>query len=257
MGCDCSTLKEDSLIANEDLILTYETGLGWKSGCLQQLLVELQGLETDLSARQLAAILTQLQVRLPDFRDCASPVTHLYASLKTKKLYSQRKLVLLAVLLGAGKALEATELLETLYQLDAATVDIAALAADACELALISLPVYVGLELELAQDCATLSKLATYLEKLKQGRAEAVRQLRKAIAREESCIRQGDLRERLQETGSLLTTRMLRKTAVSRPKRRPARLNSILKTPVASPLTSPPTSQRSVRFLLDSAEPTE
>lgn len=257
MGCDCSALKEDSLIVNEDLILTYETGLGWKPGCLQQLLAELQGLEKDLSARQLTSILSLLQVRLPDFRDCASPVTHLYACLKTKKLYSQRKLVLLAILLGAGKALEAAEMLETRYQLDAVTVDIAALAADMCELALISLPMYVGLELELAQDSATLSKFASYMEKLKQGRAEAVRQLRMAIAGEESSIGLGKLRERLQETGSRLTSRALRKTAVVRPKDKPARLNSILKTPVTSPLTSPPTSQRSVRFILDSADPTE
>jgi hypothetical protein len=257
MGCDCSALKEDSHTANEGLIHTYEAGLWWKPGSLRLLLEELQGLETNLTGRQLISILVKLHVKSPDLRDCASPVTHLYACLKTKKLYSQRKLVLLAILLGAGKAIEAAEMLEKQYLLGTELVDVAAIAADMCELAIIVLPLYTELELERAQDTASLLKLTNYTEMLKQGRADAVSQLRNAILGEESCIRLGNLRARLQETGNLMLSKALRKRTIRRPVHKPARLNSILKTPVTSPLTSPPSALRSVRFLLDSAEPTE
>ena len=257
MGCDCSALKEDSHFASEDLIHTYEAGLGWKPGGLQVLLAELQGLETNVAARQLVSILVKLQVRSPDLRDCASPVTHLFACLKTKKLYSQRKLVLLAILLGAGKAIEAAEMLEKQYLLGTELVDVAALAADMCELAIIILPLYAKLELEQAQDTASLLKLSNYSEMLKQGRADAVSLLRNAIAGEESYIRLGSLRARLQETSNLMLAKALRKLTVRRPVHKPARLNSILKTPITSPQTSPPSALRSVRFLLDSVEHTE
>ncbi len=257
MGCDCSALRKDSHTANEDLIHTYEAGLGWKPGSLQLLLEELQGLETNLTGRQLVSILAKLQVKSPNLRDCESPVTHLYACLKTKKLYSRRKLVLLALLLGAGKAIEAAEMLEKQYPLGTELVDATAIAADTCQLAIIVLPLYARLELERAQDTASLLKLDSYTEMLKLGRADAVTQLRNAILGEESCIRLGNLRARLQETGNFMLSKALRKRTVLRPVRMPARMNSILKTPVTSPLTSPPSALRSVRFLVDSAEPTE
>ena len=256
MGCDCSALKEDSHTAGEDVIHTYEAGLGWKHGHLQLLLAELRSLETDLPRRQLMSILAKLQVKLPNLRDSASSSTHLSAGLKTKKMYSQRKLVLLAILLGAGKAIEAAETLEEQYLLDGDYVDICALAADMCELAIITLPMYAELELKRAQDTASLLKLTNYAEKLKLGRANAVSQLSNAILGEKSCIRLGDLRGRLQETGDFMVSRALRKKAVQSPLLQPARLHSILKTPVSGSLTSS-TSQRSVRFQLSSTESTE
>ena len=165
--------------------------------------------------------------------------------------------MLLAILLGAGKAIEAAEALEVQYLLGVDCVDVATLAADICELAIVILPMFADMELTRAQDTASLSKLTNYAEKLKLGLGDAVSQLSNEILGKENCIRLGDLRARLQETGCLMVSRALRKKAVRKPLRQPARLNSILKTPITSPLTSPASAQRSVRFLLTSAKPTE
>jgi hypothetical protein len=180
----------------------------------------------------------------------------LYISLKTEKMYSRRKLVLLAILLGAGKAKLAADTLEEQYRLDEDCVDAVALAADMGELAISILPIYAELELKRAQDTASLLKLTNYIQKLKLGRTDAVRQLRNAILGEESCIRLGDLRGRLKETGDFMVSRALRKKAMQRPLHQPGRLHSILKTPLSGSLT-PSTSRHSVRFLLSSTETTE
>ena len=253
MGCDCSLGKEGNQTESEDVIGEYEVGLGWRNGSLNRLISRLQGVEVNLSPRQLCIVLSSVHVRTPNFQDYTDPVTHLYSYLKDKAGFSQAKLVILAVLLGGGEISDATDILVQKYSLDAETVDVTALAADMCTLALVILPKYVRLELEKIHDDACVSKLVKYSEKLKQTRADMIRILRTAIARQESRVRREDLKERLKTASGLMTANRLRKRAVKQLKPKP--LNSILKTSSASPLTPTPT--RTVHFLDDLSDKTD
>lgn len=236
----------------------YEESLGFKEVRVQKIASELAKVSAhDLTPRQVSQLLESLGIRAPDFRDASSPLTNFYTTFRVERKISRAQLAALCVLLAAGDIETKCAVLEQFYAGEDSNIEAVDLLRDLCEIALVRLPMYTYLELQLARDKPSIAKLTKYTDKLRRAKIAMLRYLKRhlLVALSEPSIEPGTL---LAQSGtapisSLFASHSLRISAVSVPAddQRPAVI-SILKTPSTSPLPSP-TMKRSVRFVPQSA----
>ena len=255
MGCACSTSREQGDLTSEELLKTYEDSLGWGDFSAVKIAVEVEAAgDKDFLQEQMERLLTNMRVRLPDFRDKSNPLTSLYNCLRTRNRYSRAKLALLGVLLGKGSNERKCGVIDKFYRGTFSETDLSVLVPDLCDLALTYLPMYTCSELQYVQDAAAVAKLGKYQRKLDRAKGALIAFLQQRLAPDrESLLLVGELQTRLADEAvqSLFSARRLRTLATSLPVdgSKPHTL-SMLKTPYMSPSASP-RSRRTSRFLTD------
>lgn len=255
MGCACSTSREQGDLTSEELLKTYADSLGWGDFSAVKIAAEVEAAgDKDFSQGQMERFLTNMRVRLPNFRDKSHPLTSLYNCLRVKNKYSRAKLALLGVLLGKGRNEQKCGVIDKFYEGAFGETPLSVLLGDICDLALTYLPMYTCLELQYVQDSAAVAKLGKYQQKLGRAKGTLIGFLEQRLAPDrESLLLVGELQTRLQDevVQSLFSSRRLRTLAVSLPAdgSKPQTV-SMLKTPYISPSASP-RRKRSNRFLTE------
>lgn len=241
MGCTCtqdSKLSKDSL--GEEEVANIESALVFASLPATKIATEVLVFSHAfwMNRKQVKDFVKALGVNERWMEEEGTPKERLMEMFRDRKKYSARKISLLGVLLGSGNTTRKAEILFGLYRYDDEQCELTAaqvyqLVQDACEVALLALPQYSKLELELLNDLSGLSKLHKYMDKLVLCLPSVVDLLADSILQHSDSVSEVHLKSRITgtEAKSLCSAAELRLLALKTALQRKDRSEEVTRRP--------------------------
>jgi hypothetical protein len=205
MGCACahdSKISRDAL--GEEEVANFESALVFASLPATKTATEVLVFSHAfwMNGKQIRDLLKALGTDGRFMEEEEAPKHRLFQLFRDRKKYNARKITLLGVMLGSGSAARKAEILFGLYRVDEDQCDLTAaqvfqLVQDACEVALLALPEYARLELELLEDISGLAKLTRYAEKLTARLPATVERLAEALLQKSDQVSEVHLKARV------------------------------------------------------------
>lgn len=205
MGCACahdSKLSRDAL--GEEEVANFESSLIFAALPATKTATEVLVFSHAfwMNGRQIRDLLKALGTDSRFLDEEGTPKHRFFELFRDRKKYNARKITLLGVMLGSGSAARKAEILFGLYRTDEEQCDLTSaqvfqLSQDACEVALLALPQYATLELELMDDGSGLAKLTRYAEKLTASLPATVERLAEALLQKSDIVSEVHLKARV------------------------------------------------------------